>query len=373
MNNEKLINTPKRLNHLAFLKFLAMAFIILWHVATLPNKPFDIGARMCEFLIVASGFLVGYNHFHKQMPCTFKQSFKYLFKHFRTYYPLHIICLVLLFFLNFTNNTANFNMTSVENLFANIFLIQSWSSDSAVVFSYNGISWFLSVLTLCYFLSPFLLKFIKNVKISLLAFFAVLVIRLLAEYFIVWGGDNIFNIWFHANPVIKLLEFFLGMLIVPLFYFVVSKIEKISNKIWFSIVWTLVEIALPAGMWFFMLGFSKYLIRGIFVLFFCACVFVSAINAGYISKFFGLKIPSRVLGYQMEAFMFHIVTDYALTKVMRWTGLTYPNNYILEFLIIFTCNLVLAGLYHEFLNKHIAKGMDKLANLVRKCYFALCR
>ena len=67
----------KALNYIAFIKFLAMIKIIKWHIYKWDNKPIDYGARMCEILFISSGFLVGYNHYEKNMPCDYETSFKY--------------------------------------------------------------------------------------------------------------------------------------------------------------------------------------------------------------------------------------------------------------------------------------------------------
>ena len=73
------INTEKRkpLNYIAAIKFLAMIKIIKWHVIVWKEKPIDWGARMCEILFIASGFLVGYNHYQRNMQSDYTTSFKY--------------------------------------------------------------------------------------------------------------------------------------------------------------------------------------------------------------------------------------------------------------------------------------------------------
>ena len=359
---------PKKLTYISFLKFVAMALIVMWHVVACP-KPFDIGARMCEFLIVASGFLVGYNHYRNQLDSKRNGILKYTYKHLKEFYPLHIICMVLIFFLNFTNNIAKFNLTTIENLFANIFLVQAWAIDQNFVFSFNGISWFLSALIFCYFLSPILLKGIKNLKRSIILFVIVAAIRIWIELAVKMGGDNIFGIFFHANPAIKLLEFFLGMLIVPTFYLLKEKIDKIGNKIFFKIIWTIIELAMPFGMWFFMYYLSGTFIRAYFVLFFCICVFIASMNYGYLSDFFGLKIPARVLGYQMGAFLLHLVVNESLTKIFRWTHITLPSNYLIAFAIKMVFLLIAACIYHEFIAKWLSKLMDIIVHFFKRILF----
>ena len=90
----------KPLNILAFIKFIAMIKIIKWHAFHWNKIPFDYGARMCELLFISSGFLIGYNYYQIYMPCTYEQSFKYAYKHFRNFYPL-LVFNTFFFFLLF--------------------------------------------------------------------------------------------------------------------------------------------------------------------------------------------------------------------------------------------------------------------------------
>ena len=340
----------------------------MWHVVAI-KKTFDIGARMCEFLIVASGFLVGYNHYTNPLGPTLDDCFKYTYKRLRSFYPLHIICIILYFFLRFSLTISNFDLTSLENLLATIFLVQAWSPNESTVFAYNGISWFLSALVLCYFLAPFFLKAIKNVKTSLVFFVIVALIRVGIELPIKYGADNIFNIWFHANPIVKTLEFFLGMLIVPTFCSLKNILDKKQDSNALKIGWTCVELCLPVGMYFAMFYLSSILIRAFFVLFFWVCVAIASMNYGYISRFATFKVVKKILSYQMEAFLLHLVVDEVIKKPIYWFGWDSPSNLVLWFTMKFVILMVIAGLYHEFLTNRLAKAMDKCVYFIKTKIF----
>ena len=153
----------RHLNYIAFIKFLSMIIIIKWHIMKWEKKSIDFGARMCEILFVSSGFLVGYNHYKKIMPSTFQQSFKYAYKSLRTFYPLEILNLILNICLNEKFKIRKINLTTIGILISNILIIKSWSRYKFIYFSFNGISWFLSSLLFCYFVTPFLLIGIRNI------------------------------------------------------------------------------------------------------------------------------------------------------------------------------------------------------------------
>ena len=77
---EKCRNVEKRkvLSFIAFIKFIAMILIIKVHLMLIPGNKIDYGVRMCEILFVSSGFLIGYNHYQREMDCKYKESFKYI-------------------------------------------------------------------------------------------------------------------------------------------------------------------------------------------------------------------------------------------------------------------------------------------------------
>ena len=158
MKNNKLKEKRKTLSYIAFIKFIAMIKIIKWHIYNWKKRPIDYGARMCEFLFISSGFLVGYNHYQKEMPSDYDNSFKYLYKHLKAFYPLVFINTIYGFSFRIKKKI---NLTRIEILISNLLLIQAWSRYSKIASCFNGISWFLSVLIVCYFLVPLLLKGIK--------------------------------------------------------------------------------------------------------------------------------------------------------------------------------------------------------------------
>lgn len=91
-NKESIKKRKEILNYIALIKFMSMILIIRWHIYKwkYPIR-IDYGARMCEFLFVSSGFLIGYNYNEITMPATYHTSCKYTYKHLRSFYPLHII------------------------------------------------------------------------------------------------------------------------------------------------------------------------------------------------------------------------------------------------------------------------------------------
>ena len=145
--------------------------------------------------------------------------------------------------------------------FVDAFLLQAWNSDPDVYFSYSGIAWFLSALIFCYFMSPLLLRYAKKVKQSVVMFIIVAFIRVSFEYL-----EKVVPVWgisIHTFPIIRCMEFFLGMLMVPLFVRTADKIR--STGLVFGL-FSIIEIAMTAMTVFLMVKMNGVWMRGIFVL-----------------------------------------------------------------------------------------------------------
>ena len=216
-----------------------MIKIIKWHIYFWESITIDYGARMCEILFISSGFLVGYNHYKINMPCDYKTSFKYLYKHLRTFYPLEFFNTIYGFYIN---HGKKYSLTEFEILISNFLMIKSWSRFSILASCFNGIAWFLSALLFCYFLVPILLQGIQNIKTSLILFFIVSFIRIATEEVIIYGALNLFDANFHRGPIIRLLEFYMGMLLIPMFFYIKNFLDKYKNKLWFKIIYFKIQL-----------------------------------------------------------------------------------------------------------------------------------
>ena len=290
----------KQLNYIALIKFIAMIKIIKWHVVIWKTKPIDYGARMCEILFISSGFLVGYNHYQIPMPSTYESSIKYAYKHLRNFYPLEIINTFYGFYLY---KGKSYKLTEIEILISNLLLIKSWSRYSQLASCFNGISWFLSALMFCYFLTPFLLNAINKMKTSLILFFLVNAIRISIEEFINKGALNMFDIHFHRGPIIRLLEYFIGMLMTPTFFFLRAKIDKYQHNKYFKAIFTLIQIFIVICAYYLMIKYNNILFRCYFVLLFCILIFISGFDYGYLSELISKRLCKEIMSCQMEMYL----------------------------------------------------------------------
>lgn len=324
-NNSK----QEYINSIMGLKAICCILLFWWH-STIPNPAVDLGARTCEFLFVASGFLVGYNSFYKNVPDTWEESWRCVERKLIIFWPLHLITMLLVWFVIYSppHITKRHIFTGILNLL----LLQSWSPYSDIYFSFNGVSWFLSALMFCYFLSPLFLKLAKKLWVSIFLFFNVLVIRYIIEYIMRSHPNEYWLISIHTSPLVRSLEFFLGMLMVPLFMCLKERFRKIS-----IVGITAVEAVTLLGLVYLSICYNRIWLRSTFVALMCLTVFVFGFDKGFLSHILACKGLRRLSNIQFEFFMLHQVCIRGLDNICKNVfGDWRLANAILFLFIIFT-------------------------------------
>ena len=363
INKNKKDNQKRRevLYYLALIKFWAMILIIRFHIYQWKKRRIKYGQRMCEFLFISSGFLVGYNYFGREMPSTYQTSFKYAYKHLRLFYPLHIInSLFCIYSYKYT-----LNLTYYEMLILNFLLLKVWSRKPKYTYGFNGISWFVSALSFCYFLCPLLLRGIQNIYNSLIIFFFVSLIRVSFEQLIENGSENILDLSFHYSPIIRLMEFFLGMLLIPLFLKIKCFFDKTKNKLYLKYFFSLIQIIFPIIIYFIMLEFDDKLIRCYFVLIFCVFIFLISYDYGCLSNIMKIEIFKKILSCQMEMYLLQNTLNSILINILNnhWTQ-NAEFNFLIKIVFIF----IISYIYRKLFREKLAIFMDKIVALFKKIF-----
>ena len=354
----------KKLHFIAFIKFYAMIKIIKWHIYNWKLKQIDYGARMCEILFISSGFLVGYNYYKKKISCNYEASFRYSYKHLRNFYPLLTINTIYNFFI--ISKLKNINLTYIEILISNLIMINSWSRYSRLASIFNGISWFLSALIFCYFLVPFLLNGIQNIKRSLSLFVLVALIRITSEEIIYKGALNIFDANFHRGPIIRLLEFFLGMLLIPTFFRVDLFLVRYKDYFILKYIFTIFQILFPVCIYYIMLIYNNILYRCIFVLIFSFFIFVLSFDYGYLSDLFSYIYIDKIMSCQMEIYLIQNTINNIFYNIINKRKFEKVFNNEVQFVIKLHIIFIIAYLYKIFLKEKLANYFDIIVFKLKK-------
>jgi peptidoglycan/LPS O-acetylase OafA/YrhL len=359
-NNDVKKKRREILNYLSFIKFWAMILIIRLHILIVKKHRINYGARMCEFLFISSGFLVGYNYYKREMPATYYSSCKYSYKHLKYFYPVYIMKLIYKICIY----KKKFTLTDYEIIIFYILMVRDYKRNTALKSSFSKIPWFINVLLYLYFLSPFLLMGIKSIKNSLIIFIFFAIARLGVELLIVNGASNIMDFNFHHGCGIRLMEFYLGMLMIPLFFKIKSFLDKIKNEIYLRYFFTFIQLIFPIAIYYIMLKYN-YLRRCHFVLIFCVCIFLISFDYGYLSNTNTKKICKEIMSCQMEMYLIHKELNNILSKIIKRFWI---KNTELIFLEKLGCIFIIAYIYRKLFRDKISILMDKIVDLLKKIF-----
>lgn len=365
MEIDKLINKPyikKKLPHLhyiSFIKFISMITIIKRHISIWKEKPIDYGARMCEFLFISSGFLVGYNYFLNPMKSDYWQSFSYYYKHLKAFYPFYLINTLI--DIHIHRDISLNILTNIEILIINIVMLQSFSRYKELVPCFNGHTWFLSALLFSYFLTPFLLNGIKNLKRSLVLFLIISSIRILGEELMIKGAINLFDANFHYGPIVRMMEFYMGMLTIPIYFLIRFYLDKYqNNKIYFKTFFSFIQISLPILIYIFMYKFNYIIPRCYFTLIFSLFIIFIGFDYGYLSNIFSSLFFQIVMNCQMEMYLLQLNVNYYINLLITKKHPTNRLSIELEFAFKLIIIFIIGFSYKKMVKKKLTNILDKI-------------
>lgn len=353
-------DNPNRIYSLDGIKAIAMVSLFWWH-SSFPAPSIDLGARACEILFIISGFLVAANYYDRTFEVSCRSSIRYVAKKIVKFYPLHLVALGIMVLKQIIS--FGWGSLSISTLFAHVFLIQAWFPSEAVSMAFNGASWFLSALLFCYLLAFPLLRILKRTRFKICLPLLLLCLQIAADYLFGKMGGYI-NL--HTFPIVRLLQFFIGMSLLPIYKQVsvwTRNLKQVHFLLMELIAAVIVAVALVAG---------KYVnIRGVYVLAFCVAVIVFSIDIGCFSRMLRVKPIMWFASIQFEFFIFH----QAVIKTLGWWIDSYvygcnfdkPQIYVallIDNLFIFSAICILAIVYHKWMRQKCEAGMKRCLNVV---------
>lgn len=179
-----------------------------------------LGALGVSFFILMSGYLAAYKYYDSGV-----SSQKWLvLKRLRTYYPIHIFTLICNIILSFR---ASWTADRFIILILNALLLQSYVPVYRVYFSFNAVSWYLSLTMFFTLITPAALKILHTIErrsIILKSTVTLCTFQFIWYFFIVKMPAA--NHWLaYVSPFIRSVDFMLGGLVFLLF-----RHDKINNR-----------------------------------------------------------------------------------------------------------------------------------------------
>lgn len=253
----------KQLDGLNFVRAMAFLLIFVSHTS-IPNSDFG-GPAGVEIFFLLSGFLMFWNYSDRTLDVSFCGRLQFVWHKARKLYLLHLLTLFVGLALDIQlygmNSSTRLAMTTVK-LTLNLLLLQSWIPKASFYFSFNSVSWYLSVMLFLYFMFPCVLqktsgyKRRKNAGVviacivilqAVLTFFVSLICRHLSI------SEDITKWFTYINPVYRLGDFIIGCNLGYLFKTVPSQISSGKSRYsWYYICLEIMSLLLLIlqGMFF---------------------------------------------------------------------------------------------------------------------------
>ena len=336
----------KKFDGIGGLKFAAIIFMFLWH-SPVPKPPIDMGGRLCEFFFVVSGFLFCISRFRSADTVTLGSVVEYMRKKIVQMWPVHLVGFVAGLLLLPVGDW--FLPKTLVNAFLNLTLLQSWVNSQYVFWGFNGVSWYLSSLMFAYVFGFLFLKLMRRVRHRWILYAVVFAVRYAFEAIPIHVPDLFWNVSVHISPIARALEFALGMLTADLF----MKIDAASAKPMPRVLGSVLELGSLAGSVLIMLWAHQKWLRASYVPMFCVLTLCFAFDRGILSGFFSLK-PIRWLSkFQLEIYLFHVLT-------FNWITYRYP---LPKQMLIYSAVLISAVVVYRLLLK---RPLEKLVDVCTK-------
>ena len=164
------------------------------------------GAFGVSLFIVLSGYLEAKHHLNDDIEVKL-----FVKKKVRKVYPLHIIMLIFAIPLSLGILSRQYGVIKLlAQVFFNITMTQSWIPTSAIYYSLNAVSWYLTLVVFFALITPMLMKWLRKSKISAVGITVIALICL--DFFIGYLSMSLpSSHWIaYVCPVTRAFDFIIG-------------------------------------------------------------------------------------------------------------------------------------------------------------------
>jgi peptidoglycan/LPS O-acetylase OafA/YrhL len=311
-------------------------------------KYFNFGYAGVTFFFILSGFILTYS-FTKTLSSGGAKFSDFLMHRVFRIYPVHLLCLAIFIGVSYYFDSGF--IVDTQKLIKNALLIQSFSVSKADYFSFNAVSWSISVEMFFYVCFCFLI-FAQKRTVVLFIIVLMSVLMYLNKHNAVPG---VISHWFYyINPFMRLPDFMIGMLMCKIYF----GFKKIPSNDFLSVA-ELASVVL-IGLSFYIaanggdLGGVKWDV--IFIPSMALAVFVFAFNGGVISKI----LSNKLLVFCGDAsFAFYLIHAIVINVLHKNISLESPGlkDSILFILLAFVLSFIIASLIYVMFEKPINKKL----------------
>lgn len=184
------------------LRGIAMIGIFAFHNDILPG-----GGYLVTFFIVLSGFFSIYSYKKKSLN-TKIIPIQYGIDRIAKFYPVHLICFFAAVFLLYCEKRLVISKKLLFEIIINNSLLQALIPNHEYYFSFNAVEWTLSLLFICYILTPWINRILPYLFKKNIGFIVLYLAELL---YIGYFGNKDNYIWFCGiNPFFRVIDYIIG-------------------------------------------------------------------------------------------------------------------------------------------------------------------
>ena len=337
----------QRIPSITGVKVIAVLIIFLGHTSMFEGKlP---SARMCELFFACSGILEAINHYGSYS-YSLPETFDIAKRKYTSILPLYVTTFVIAAMLG----AVGIGQWSLKNNMTagllNLLMLQPWFP--SIQFSFNGVSWFIADLMLCYIVTPFLSYLLsareqKARQSGWTVFFIPAVcfffVRLLLQY-----ADlrQVILIDTHCNPLARLMEYCMAYSVGSWLAADKSSWRDHSGVYFDSLTELFVILIYIIGIlnfndtWWSQPIFSVWAV--VIVVTFVRC-------RGVLSRLLSLGIIDRFSAIQMPFYMFHQQIIFLITYLLSG----FDSLAIVAASFVLTC--MVSTFWHWFAKNHLCK------------------
>ena len=343
---------------LSHIKFIPESEVFLYQIF---NLLFRQGAIGVSFFFILSGFVLALNYKNriKEKEVSFKE---FWIARVARIYPLYLITLLFSVPLSFQLNINSLSFW-IQGLIANIFLVQSFIPHIDVYYGPNGPGWSISNELFFYLLFPFLIVILSRYSKAISWGLILLLLIPLGVYL---SPDDLHEFLFYINPIARLADFFIGILLFRLY-----ELEIFSA--WFQSKFRANFSEISAiGLFALFFAVSRYIPTGYLYSSFywipmATIIFIFSYQAGSVSDLLSNKFFILLGEISYGFYLWHIIViHYVYFFIYRF--FPFPNSYLV-LVAIFLATLIISYLSYKIIeiptNRYIRKKFRKEDPLVR--------
>lgn len=304
------------------------------------------------FFIILSGFILMYVYENRLISNTISKR-EFFIKRLIRVYPLHLITLIVSVFFILNEINENF-LFFISKFVTNLFLLQAFIPYNEVYFSFNGVSWNVSVLLFCYFIFPFIVPFISKISLRKFTYFIISVV-LIIFVLMLFVPLKYHHAFFYISPFFRILDFIFGIYLFKVSQFYLKReynynvLEILSLVLFFGFY--ILANLFPENFLPFAYSIYFWIPLGILILIFNN-------EKGLISN----KVFKRPLFIFLGALSYPFYMWHQLFIRFfegLYFGLNEGKRLIVVFSICFILTIITSYLYTIWEKKYLKKYLDK--------------